>query len=325
MSLSSNQILAAMPDALAAVDLPTLGPVLRGKVRDNYVLGDRRLLITTDRLSAFDRVIGLVPYKGQVLNQLSRFWFETIADIVPSHMIDTPDPNVMLARESQTFPVEFIVRGYISGVTTTSLWYNYERGERQMYGLTLPDGLRKNDRLPEPVITPTTHASTPGAHDERITPAEIVARGLMSQADWNTVSAMALAIFKRGMEVATRGGLVLVDTKYEFGTIDGRISIIDEVHTPDSSRFWKADTYQERVARGEEPENFDKEFVRLWYTEQGYRGDGEPPAMSEALIVQAALRYARVYEMITGRSFEPAAYPADGRIRASLRAAGLLR
>ncbi|MHB0876644.1 MAG: phosphoribosylaminoimidazolesuccinocarboxamide synthase [Anaerolineae bacterium] len=314
-----------MPWALSALDLPELGSVLRGKVRDCYVLGDKRLLITTDRLSAFDRVIGLVPYKGQVLNQLSRYWFEAVADIVPSHMIDTPDPNVMLARESQPFPVEFVVRGYISGVTTTSLWYNYERGERRMYGLMLPDGLRKNDALPEPVITPTTRGIGPGGHDERITPAEIVERGLMSQADWDTVAGMALAIFHRGQQVAKRGGLVLVDTKYEFGAIDGRISLIDEVHTPDSSRFWKADTYRERVVRGDEPENFDKEFVRLWYSERGYRGDGEPPAMDEALVVQAALRYARVYDMITGRDFEPAAYPADNRIRSALLTAGLLR
>lgn len=325
MSLSTNDILAAMPLALSSVDLPELGPVVRGKVRDCYVLGDKRLLFTTDRLSAFDRVLGLVPYKGQVLNQLSRFWFDTVADIVPSHMIDTPDPNTMLAWEGKAFPVEFIVRGYISGVTTTSLWYNYERGERQMYGLTLPDGLRKNDALPKPVITPTTRASGPGGHDERITPAEIVARGLMSQRDWNAVSGMALAIFERGQEVAARGGLVLVDTKYEFGVIDGSIALIDEVHTPDSSRFWKADTYRERVARGEEPDNFDKEFVRLWYTERGYRGEGEPPAMGEDLVVQAAMRYVRVYEMITGTSFQPAAYPAEGRIREALRATGLLR
>lgn len=325
MGLTGNQIVAAMPHALSACDLPELGPVLRGKVRDSYVLDDKRLLITTDRLSGFDRVIGLVPYKGQVLNQLSRFWFDAIADIVPSHMVGTPDPNVMFAREGKPFPVEFIVRGYISGVTTTSLWYNYERGERQMYGLTLPDGLRKNDALPEPVITPTTRATGPGGHDERITPAEIVQRGLMSQADWDAVAAMALAVFRRGQELAARGGLILVDTKYEFGTIDGSIAIIDEVHTPDSSRFWRADTYQERVAQGQEPDNFDKEFVRLWYAAQGYRGDGEPPAMPEDLVVQAALRYVAVYEMITGTAFEPAEYPAEPRIRRSLRAAGLLQ
>ena len=324
MRLSPNAVIAAIPWALQEVDIPELGPVLRGKVRDCYVIGDKRILITTDRLSAFDRVLGLVPYKGQVLNQLSRFWFEAVSDIVPSHMISTPDPNVMLAHEGQAFPVEIVVRGYITGVTTTSLWYNYERGERRMYGLTLPDGLRKNQALPQPVITPTTRATGPGGHDERITPAEIVERGLMTQADWDAVTAKALAIFARGQEVCARGGLILVDTKYEFGRVNGEIALIDEMHTPDSSRFWRADTYEARFAAGQEPDNFDKEFVRLWYSERGYRGDGEPPAMDEALVVQATLRYATVYEMITDRQFEPAPYPAGPRIRSALRQAGFL-
>ena len=322
MSLDTNAILAAMPWALEAVDIAELGPVLRGKVRDCYVVGDRRILITTDRLSAFDRVLGLVPYKGQVLNQLSHFWFEAVCDFVPSHMIATPDPNVMLAHEGRAFPIEIVVRGYITGVTTTSLWYNYERGERRMYGLALPEGLRKNQALPEPVITPTTRATGPGGHDERITPAEIVERGLVSRDEWNALVAKALAVFARGQEVCARGGLILVDTKYEFGRIGGEIALIDEVHTPDSSRFWKADTYQARFQAGQEPDSFDKEVVRLWYSERGYRGDGEPPSMEEALVVQAALRYASVYEMITGRQFEPAPYPAGPRILSALRQAG---
>lgn len=322
MRLDGNQVAAAIPLALGSVDIAELGPVLRGKVRDNYVLGDRRLLITTDRLSAFDRVIGLVPYKGQVLNQLSRYWFETVADILPSHMIDTPDPNVMLAHEGRAFPVEIIVRGYITGVTTTSLWYNYERGEREMYGLRLPEGLRKNQALPTPVITPTTRATGPGGHDERITPDEIVERRLLTQDEWDTITDAALRLFARGQEVAARAGLILVDTKYEFGRVEGEIALIDEVHTPDSSRFWRADSYEGRFARGEEPENFDKELVRMWYTTQGYRGDGDPPPMSRDLIVQTALRYATVYEMLTGSEFAPAPYPADERIRAALRGAG---
>jgi len=324
MKLDANTIIAAMPCALQEVNFSELGPVLRGKVRDCYVIGNKRILITTDRLSAFDRVLGLVPYKGQVLNQLSRFWFEAVSDIVSSHMIDTPDPNVMLAHEGQAFPVEIVVRGYITGVTTTSLWHNYECGERQMYGLTLPDGLRKNQALPQPVITPTTRATGPGGHDERITPAEIVERGLLTQAEWDAIVAKALAIFARGQEVCARGGLILVDTKYEFGRINGEIALIDEVHTPDSSRFWRADTYQARFQAGQEPDNFDKEFVRLWYSERGYRGDGEPPAMDKTLVVQAALRYATVYEMITDRQFEPAPYPAEPRIQLALRQAGFL-
>jgi len=324
MRLTAEQVAVALPVALDAVYLPQLGEVLRGKVRDCYVVGGKRILITTDRLSAFDRVLGLVPYKGQVLNQLSRFWFERISDIIPSHMISTPDPNVMLAYEGQAFPVEVIVRGYITGVTTTSLWYAYERGERSMYGISLPEGLRKNQALPHPVITPTTRATGPGGHDERITQAEIVERGLLTRAEWGEVAANALAIFRRGQEICARSGLILVDTKYEFGRIGGEIAIIDEVHTPDSSRFWRADTYPARFAGGQEPDNFDKEFVRLWYVEHGYRGDGDPPAMARELAVQAALRYATVYEEITGSDLEPAPYPAQPRILAALRRAGLI-
>lgn len=320
---SRDDLLCARTHALRAVNLPELGEVHRGKVRDSYVLGDRRLLITTDRLSAFDRVLGVAPYKGQVLNQLSRFWFETLADVVPSHMISTPDPNVMLAHESVTFPVEVVVRGYITGVTTTSLWYSYQRGEREMYGLVLPDGMRKSDALPAPVITPTTKGSDPGGHDERITPAEIVERGLVSQADWDAITQAAIGLFTRGQEICREAGIILVDTKYEFGRVGDRIVVIDEVHTPDSSRFWKADTYEERRARGEEPENLDKEFVRLWYAEQGYRGDGEPPLMDDDLTVAAAERYIRLFEAITGTPFEPAEYPAELRIRDALRTVGI--
>ncbi len=321
---SHDDILCARTHALRTVNLPELGQVQRGKVRDSYILGDRRLLITTDRLSAFDRVLGVVPFKGQVLNQLSRYWFDALRDVIPSHMISVPDPNVTLAHESVPFPVEVVVRGYITGVTTTSLWYSYERGEREMYGLRLPDGLRKNDALPAPVITPTTKSSAPGAHDERITPAEIVERGLVPAEDWAAISQAALGLFTKGQEICRRAGIILVDTKYEFGRVGDKIVVIDEVHTPDSSRFWKADTYEGRLAQGEEPENLDKEFVRMWYAEQGYRGDGEPPLMDDDLTVAAAERYMRLYEAISGTGFEPAEYPAEARIRDALRAVGIL-
>ncbi|MGI6207826.1 MAG: phosphoribosylaminoimidazolesuccinocarboxamide synthase [Anaerolineae bacterium] len=316
--------MTARPHALRGMWMPELGALQRGKVRDSYIVGDRRVIITTDRLSAFDRVLGAVPFKGQVLNQLSRFWFETLGDIIPSHMLDTPDPNVMLARNATPYPVEVIVRGYITGVTTTSLWYNYERGEREMYGIRLPEGLQKNQALPEPLITPTTRATGPGGHDERITPSQIIERGLVPEADWNTITQSALRLFARGQEICQKAGIILVDTKYEFGRVDDQIVVIDEVHTPDSSRFWKADTYQERIEQGLEPENMDKEFVRLWYTQQGYRGEGDPPIMGDDLIVSAAQRYTGVYEAITGAQFEPASYPAEDRIRESLLRAGLL-
>jgi phosphoribosylaminoimidazole-succinocarboxamide synthase len=319
--LTCEDIIAAIPHALSGADLPGLGPKLRGKVRDIYRRDGQRILITTDRLSAFDRVLGLVPYKGQVLNQLSAFWFEATRHIVPNHVLSVPDPNVTIARECRPYPVEVIVRGYITGVTTTSLWYHYERGARELYGLRLPDGLRKNDPLSRPIITPTTKAES--GHDERLTRDEIIARGLVAADTWEQIEAAALALFAYGQEVARRAGLILVDTKYEFGEWQGRPMLIDEVHTPDSSRFWRAESYAERLAAGLEPENFDKEFIRLWYAERGYRGDGDPPPWPTELAVQASLRYIRVYEMLTGQGFVPAAYPAGPRIQAALE--GVLR
>lgn len=314
--LSSDAIRAAIPLALKAVDLPELGERDQGKVRDYYRLADgRRVMVTTDRLSAFDRVLGLVPYKGQVLNQLSAFWFRETADIVPNHLLDVPDPNVAIVRECALFPAEVIVRGYITGVTTTSLWYHYERGERVIYGIEFPDGLQKNGQLPRPVITPTTKA-TDGGHDQRLTAREVVEGGLVASGHWAQICEAALAVFERGQALAEDAGLILVDTKYEFGlSPDGQVMLVDEVHTPDSSRFWRAGTYAERVAAGHEPDNFDKEFVRLWFAGQGYRGDGTPPAMPEDLVIAASQRYQMLYELLTGQAFDPAAYPAEQRIR----------
>ena len=323
MNIDALQRAADM--AFAETHLSGLGQRHQGKVRDIYALPDnRRLLVTTDRLSAFDRVLGLVPYKGQVLNQLSALWFQQTADIVPNHLLSLPDPNAAVVRECQALPVEIIVRGYITGVTTTSLWYHYSRGVRELYGLRLPEGLKKNDRLPEPIITPTTRATGPGGHDERITGAEIVERGLVRERLYRQIEQAALALFARGAEVAARAGLILVDTKYEFGLWEGRLHVIDEVHTPDSSRFWRADTYAERLAAGQEPDNYDKELVRLWYAEQGYTGEGEPPPWSQDIAVQAAQRYIDVYERLTGLAFAPGEYPVEPRLAANLRNAGLL-
>ncbi len=318
--LTLDDIVNVIPQALAGVDIPELGQKRRGKVRDMYVRDGRRFLITTDRISAFDRVLGLIPYKGQVLTQLSAFWFERTADVVANHLLAVPDPNVLLGRECRPFPVEIIVRGYITGVTTTSLWYDYQRGERVIYGHRLPDGLRKNDPLPQPVITPTTKAEG-GAHDERLTRDEIVERRLVDGETYERLEQAALALFARGQEVCRRAGLILVDTKYEFGqAADGTIVLIDEVHTPDSSRFWRAASYEQRLSAGQEPENFDKEFLRLWFAGQGYRGEGPIPAMPDEFVARVSERYIRVYEMITGRAFQPGAYPAGPRIAANVRA-----
>lgn len=318
--LTDADLRQAVPLALRETNLQGLGLRTQGKVRDIYSLsGHRRLLVTTDRLSAFDRVLGLVPYKGQVLNQLSAYWFEQTRDIVANHLLSLPDPNAAIVRECDAWPVEIIVRGYITGVTTTSLWYHYSRGVRELYGLRLPEGLRKNERLPTPLITPTTRATGPGGHDERITGAEIVARGLVPAPIYRQIEEAALALFARGTEVAARAGLILVDTKYEFGMWQGELHLIDEVHTPDSSRFWRADTYEQRLKAGEEPDNYDKELVRLWYAERGFTGDGEPPPWSADLAVQAAQRYIDVYERLTGKAFEPGAYPVGPRLAANLR------
>jgi phosphoribosylaminoimidazole-succinocarboxamide synthase len=262
-------------------------------------------------------VLGAIPFKGQVLNQLSAWWFEQTRDIVGNHVISVPDPNVTIAREADALPVEVIVRGYITGVTSTSLWTLYNQGVPQPYGLDLPPGLQKNDALPEPVITPTTKA-TGGAHDERLTCDEVVARGLIEPGLWAEIQAAALAIFKRGQEVARTAGLILVDTKYEFGLIGGKLAVIDEIHTPDSSRYWVAESYAAVHGTGQEPENFDKEFLRIWFAGQGYRGDGTPPAMPDEFIAQVAARYIAAYERLTGATFVPGEQPAADRIRAAL-------
>ena len=311
--LTHEELLAAVPHCLAGTDFTHLGRKYEGKVRDVYLQEGQRVLITTDRVSAFDRVLGLIPYKGQVLNQLSLWWFEQTADIVPHHVISSPDPNVVIGREAIPLPIEVVVRGYITGVTTTSLWYLYEQGERRPYGLSLPDGLHKNDALPQPIITPTTKAQQ-GQHDAPITREEILAQGLLTAELWAEVERVALALFGRGQTVAQEAGLILVDTKYEMGLVDGRLTLIDEIHTPDSSRYWVAETY----GKGGEPENFDKEFLRKWYAAQGYRGEGEPPMMPAEFRAEVAGRYIAAYERLTGRPFVPAEQPAAERIGRNL-------
>ncbi len=295
-----------------------------GKVRDWYSLGEgRRLLVTTDRLSAFDRVVGAVPWKGQVLNELSAWWNRKTADIVDNHLVSVPDPNASVVKLASPLPVEVIVRGYITGVTSTALWHRYSQGERMIYGYSFPEGLEKNQRLPEPIITPTTKA-LPGFHDERLTVAEVVEKGYLKKDIWDQVMSVSLALFARGSEIAEDSGLILVDTKYEFGLApDGSIVLIDEIHTPDSSRFWKADSYQARVGKGMEPELFDKEFVRLRYAEVGYRGDGELPLLPDSVWADTSLLYQKAYELLTGEPFKPGSYPVESRLVANLAKEGI--
>lgn len=316
--LSREQIQPLLSQTFEESNLPIAGKQ-SGKVRDWYPLGnDRRLIITTDRLSAFDRVLAAVPYKGQVLNQLSSWWFDHTADIIANHQISVPDPNALISRVAQPFPIEVIVRGFITGVTKTALWYRYALGEREIYGYRFPEGLQKNTALPDAIITPTTKGG-PTGHDERLTCAEVVEKGLLDAQTWEQVQAAALALFQRGQEIAAKAGLILVDTKYEFGFApDGSVMLIDEVHTPDSSRFWKAESYDARLAAGQEPELFDKEFVRLAYASQGYRGGGEPPVLPQEVWIETSQLYQTIYEGITGQNFNPGTYPVEPRLRENL-------
>lgn len=322
--ISPDVIYSHLSQAFQDSHLPLPGK-FSGKVRDSYPLADRRrLLVTTDRLSAFDRVLACVPFKGQVLNQLAAWWFDQTAAIIPNHILSVPDPNASVVVEAEPFPVEVIVRGYITGVTSTALWYRYSLGERNIYGYTFPEGLKKNQSLPSAIITPTTKGG-PTGHDERLTCTEVVDQGHLDRQTWDQVMAAALAIFQRGQEVAARAGLILVDTKYEFGRApDGRVVLIDEVHTPDSSRFWKQSSYEARIAAGLEPELFDKEFVRIAYADKGYRGDGNPPEMPLSLWVEASQLYISIYEQLTGLAFMPGEYPVNERLIQRLSAKGIL-
>lgn len=292
----------SMNNCLVETDLP-LPEKKRGKVRDSYSYGPYKLFITTDRQSAFDRILAAVPFKGQVLNLTSAWWFDQTKHIIKNHVISVPDANVTAAVSCSVFPIEFVVRGYITGSTETSLWTRYNRGDREYCGNSFPDGLKKNEKLPEPVLTPTTKEEH---HDRPITPAEIVSEGWMSAEDWETASQKALELFAFGQKTAEKHGLILVDTKYEMGKdADGNILLIDELHTPDSSRYWLADSCEERVSQGLEPKNIDKEFLRLWFKEHcDPYADAELPEAPEDLVAELSYRYITLYEMITGKSFQ---------------------
>ncbi len=316
----SDTATSAASDAVANIDFAGLSEHRSGKVRESWLVGSgRRVIATTDRLSAFDRVIGTVPNKGQVLNQLAAWWFDQLSDVIDNHMIEVPDPNLLVAVDAQPLPVEVIVRGRLTGSTKTSVLPRYQAGERVLYGATLPDGLADHGPLPEPLLTPTTKAEA-GGHDEPITPAEVTESGLVDPAIWQQVSDAAFELFRRGTEVAAQAGFILADTKYEFGLApDGRVLLIDEVHTPDSSRYWAEDSLAERLAEGRSPESFDKEPVRLALAATGYRGEGPPPALSDEVRAATSARYIELYERLVGSSFVPGAQPAEPRIVAALK------
>jgi phosphoribosylaminoimidazole-succinocarboxamide synthase len=316
--VSNDLIRAQLAKTLEKTDFPELGSKYVGKVRDCYSKNGQRTIVVTDRISAFDVVLGTIPFKGQVLNQIAAYWFESTRQIASNHVISVPDPTVMVAAECQLLPVEFVMRAYLTGVTTTSIWYHYEKGGRFFCGHKLPDGMRKNQRLDKPILTPSTKAPK-GGHDQSVSRAEILKEGVLSADDFDRAAEMCARIFAFGQSLAAQRGLILVDTKYEIGRrVDGSLCFIDEVHTPDSSRYWYADDYQVRFDRGEEPRGLDKEYLRRILADQGYRGDGPPPPLSDDVRCEAARRYIALYELITGKGFVPDFEEPASRIRRNL-------
>jgi len=312
---------AQLPHTLQRLDLPALGDLYRGKVRDNYTTGDRIVMITTDRVSAFDHVLGTIPFKGEVLSRLTAFWFDKVKDLARTHIVDVPDPSVMVVKRAEAFPVEIIIRGYITG----SLWRDYQAGKAGAYGIEWPKGLRKDQRFDEPIITPSTKAQY-GAHDEPISEKEILGQKLVSPEIWREATAVAHRMFKRGQEWARSRGLILVDTKYEMGIAEGQLTVIDEIHTPDSSRYWMAQGYEDRYAKGVDQQMLDKENIRQWLIrEHGFSGHGKPPPLTDEVRVMLARKYIEVFELLTGETFASAAGSVAERIEKNLRAKNYLK
>ena len=320
--VDTSTLRAALNNCLTHTDLDALGQKYEGKVRDNYSRDGRRFIVVTDRISAFDRVLGALPFKGQVLNRLAAWWFQRTSGVVANHLVRVPDPNVLECQECTPILVEMVVRAYATGNTSTSLWTQYERGVRDFCGHRLPEGLKKHQKLPKPILTPTTKAPK-GEHDVSGSREEILATGHVSAADFDEAADLAMKLFATGQRMCAERGLILVDTKYEFGrNASGKLLAIDEVHTPDSSRFWQEATYEARYRAGQDPEPLDKDYVRRWYIEQGYRGEGTPPAMTDDVRVAAAQRYIAAYEQITGEPFVPDTEPPLPRIAKSLGLGG---
>ncbi|WP_448191959.1 phosphoribosylaminoimidazolesuccinocarboxamide synthase [Azospirillum sp. sgz301742] len=321
--IDARSLAPHLHNVLTDATIPELPSHYAGKVRDNYDLPDgRRIIVATDRLSAFDIILTCIPFKGEVLTQTARFWFEQTKDIVANHVIAYPDPNVVVAKRLKILPVEFVVRDYLTGTTSTSIGAMYKAGQREMYGIRLPDGMHEHQKLPETIITPTTKAEI-GSHDEPLSAKEIVERGLMPKAQWEEVAAIALKLFARGREIAAKHGLILVDTKYEFGVDEaGNVVLADEIHTPDSSRYWMAGSYAERLKAGQRPDSFDKDFVRTWVSQRCDPYKDATPAIPDELVLDTAAVYIHAYETITGETFQVPAevVPVLERIRRNLEA-----
>lgn len=316
----------ANEDLKQALDLPLeethldeLGKKYEGKVRDCYSTSDgRRVIVVTDRISAFDRVLGVLPLKGQLLNHVAAWWFEQTKDLVKNHVLDVPDPNVTIAQECVPLPVEMVMRAYLTGTTSTSIWVHYERGEREFCGHKLPDGLAHHGALPEPILTPSTKAAH-GDHDVSASRDEILRISGMPAEDFDQAAEMSRKLFAEGQRIAGERGLILADTKYEFGkTKEGEIVVIDEIHTPDSSRYWFTQSYHERMSQGLTPESFDKEYLRRFLADQGFSGDGPVPVIPDEVRVEASARYRVAVEQLTGKPFTPNLEEPLARIRKNL-------
>ncbi|HKY35978.1 MAG TPA: phosphoribosylaminoimidazolesuccinocarboxamide synthase [Polyangiaceae bacterium] len=325
MNAHTEALKQALPHPLTGTDFSKLGKKYEGKVRDNYTTSDgRRIIVATDRISAFDRVLGTLPLKGQVLGFAAAWWFEKTRHIAPNHVLSVPDPNLLVARECELVPVEMVVRAYLTGTTSTSVWMHYEQGKREFCGHRLPDGLKKHQRLAEPILTPSTKAAK-GDHDVSASREEILSISGMPAADFDRAAEIAMALFREGQRVCAERGLILVDTKYEFGkTPEGEILLIDEIHTPDSSRFWYESTYEARFSAGQDPESFDKEYVRRFLAAQGFRGDGAVPPIPDEVKVEAMHRYIEAVERITGDAFVPNNEEPQQRMTRNLRTAGFV-
>lgn len=327
-----RSLVLALPHTIDATHLSkkegltfTLGPKIPGKVRDSYLVYGNdnrepvaRLLFTTDRVSAFDCILGTLPLKGQFLNHVANHFFQTTQDVIPNHLLAVLDESCVLVKPCKVFSVEFVVRAYLTGVTSTSIWTHYKNGGRAFCGHKLPEGLKKNDPLPEPILTPTTKpAYAEGAghlHDENISAFQILEQKLMSEAHFNMVQDKALALFAKGQMMADKQGLILADTKYEMGlTSDGTLILVDEVHTPDSSRYWVKESYHARHAQGLDPISLDKEYLRTWLKNEGFSGNGTPPTIPDDIRVEASLRYAQATTMVSGTPLIPNTAPQHER------------
>jgi phosphoribosylaminoimidazole-succinocarboxamide synthase len=313
--VSDERIRAELGNTLEETDFKGLGERQVGKVRDSYKQADKRVIIVSDRISAFDCVLGTIPFKGQVLNEIAAFWFNQTKDVVANHVIEIPDPNVMVVHECEQLNLEFVVRGYITGVTKTSAWYNYEQGVRNFCGNQLPEGLKKDQKLAAPILTPTTKHEK---HDRNVSRKEAIAEGLIDGPTFDKAAELCMKLYQAASQYAATRGLIFVDTKYELGSLNGDLVVSDEVNTPDSSRYWYIDTYDELFAKGEPQRKLDKEYVREWLAAQGFRGEGPIPELTDEVRVEAAKRYIQAYELITGEEFVAHEEPVQERIGKAL-------